>query len=318
MMRIEQIQSYNITSIQDSAIPKPTTDGLYIFIVTPSDSLPSGIALNDIARRIGGSWMLSFTYNDAPSTVSIDSPATTYLKDGSGSWFKFTTSINAKLDKPTGTNTNIFQILDVNNDLDNSSLKEDASRVYLDSTVKGFRPSVVTIAQRNAIATPSEGLMAWNSDDKRVNFYNGSNWDNIFGFYSRQTSQTITSFVSTILNNWSIINSIPEFNTTTGIFTASRKMTILVTAGILFNQNTTSSFEYRLDIFKNAGLYTLFLDSRPNIASGLTTFFGINGSSILSLNNGDTISIRTYHTNPTSINTSSAESANFVQFKELI
>ena len=44
------------------------------------------------------------------------------------------------------------------------------------STVKGFLPPRMTTAQRNAIASPAEGLVIYNTDEKTIDFYNGVTW----------------------------------------------------------------------------------------------------------------------------------------------
>ncbi len=46
----------------------------------------------------------------------------------------------------------------------------------VESTTKGFLPPRMTGAQRNAIATPAEGLSIYNTDSKCLQWYNGSGW----------------------------------------------------------------------------------------------------------------------------------------------
>jgi uncharacterized protein (TIGR02145 family) len=45
------------------------------------------------------------------------------------------------------------------------------------STSKGFLPPRMTSAQRNAISSPVEGLVIYNTDEKVLNVYNGTSWD---------------------------------------------------------------------------------------------------------------------------------------------
>jgi len=52
-----------------------------------------------------------------------------------------------------------------------SSAKLDVS-----STTKGFLMPRLTCAQRDAISSPAEGLMIYNSELKCINYFNGSNW----------------------------------------------------------------------------------------------------------------------------------------------
>lgn len=48
--------------------------------------------------------------------------------------------------------------------------------LQIDSTSKGFLPPRMTTAQRDAISSPAEGLIIYNSTTKKLNFYNGSAW----------------------------------------------------------------------------------------------------------------------------------------------
>jgi hypothetical protein len=45
------------------------------------------------------------------------------------------------------------------------------------STTKGFLPPVMTTTQRNAISSPTEGLMIYNSTTHKLNVYTGSAWE---------------------------------------------------------------------------------------------------------------------------------------------
>lgn len=47
----------------------------------------------------------------------------------------------------------------------------------LKSTTKGLLLSRLTDAQRDAIVTPAEGLMIYNTDSNKLNFYNGAAWE---------------------------------------------------------------------------------------------------------------------------------------------
>jgi hypothetical protein len=55
-----------------------------------------------------------------------------------------------------------------------------ASSAILDvsSNTKGFLPPRMTEVQRNAIVSPDEGLMIYNTTTKKPNYYNGSEWKN--------------------------------------------------------------------------------------------------------------------------------------------
>ncbi|MBL7728862.1 MAG: DUF1566 domain-containing protein [Dinghuibacter sp.] len=49
------------------------------------------------------------------------------------------------------------------------------------SSTRGFLPPRMTETQRNAIASPAEGLMIYNSTAKKMNYYDGTAWRNLDG-----------------------------------------------------------------------------------------------------------------------------------------
>jgi len=53
----------------------------------------------------------------------------------------------------------------------------DASAMLqADSTTKGFLPPRMTTTERDAISTPAEGLMVYNTTNHQMNYWNGSAW----------------------------------------------------------------------------------------------------------------------------------------------
>lgn len=57
------------------------------------------------------------------------------------------------------------------------TMTPDASAVIdLTSTTKGFLPPRMTTTERDAISTPAEGLVIYNTTTQVLNFYNGSSW----------------------------------------------------------------------------------------------------------------------------------------------
>ena len=46
----------------------------------------------------------------------------------------------------------------------------------VDSTTKGMLVPRLTVTQRDAIVTPSAGLIVYNTTDSQLNFYDGANW----------------------------------------------------------------------------------------------------------------------------------------------
>lgn len=51
-----------------------------------------------------------------------------------------------------------------------------SGQLDLNSTTKGLLPPVMTAAQRDAINSPAKGLMVYNTTDKSLNVYDGSQW----------------------------------------------------------------------------------------------------------------------------------------------
>jgi len=60
-----------ITSIQNTAVVKPTTSGYYIFTVAPSNGLPTGVSLNDIAYYDGSIWSKFQAYSNANPIIMV-------------------------------------------------------------------------------------------------------------------------------------------------------------------------------------------------------------------------------------------------------
>lgn len=59
-----------------------------------------------------------------------------------------------------------------------NTVSPSASAAFqVDSTTKGFLPPRVTTTQRDAISSPAEGLMVYNSSTHKLNFWNGSAWE---------------------------------------------------------------------------------------------------------------------------------------------
>jgi len=78
-----------ITSVQNLSLPKPTVAGYYIFItIPPSDGLPIGISLGDIALFDGSAWSKFQSYAQASITVSVGITTETQVawSKATGSW----------------------------------------------------------------------------------------------------------------------------------------------------------------------------------------------------------------------------------------
>lgn len=82
-----------ITSIEINSTPKPTANGYYIFASIPSDGLPAGIALNDIAILSNEIWYLVRTYAFAPGTIKVGLTNQVIYNKNGGSWSSIQASI---------------------------------------------------------------------------------------------------------------------------------------------------------------------------------------------------------------------------------
>ena len=55
--------------------------------------------------------------------------------------------------------------------------QDPSAQLDLNSTTKGLLPPRMTTAQRDAISSPAKGLMVYNTTDKSLNVYTGSQWE---------------------------------------------------------------------------------------------------------------------------------------------
>jgi len=56
-----------------------------------------------------------------------------------------------------------------------------SAQLDVSSTTKGLLPPRMTFAQRDAIITPAEGLMIYNTETKKPNYFDGTAWKNFDG-----------------------------------------------------------------------------------------------------------------------------------------
>jgi hypothetical protein len=75
-------------------------------------------------------------------------------------------------------------------DPDNSAILD------VKSTGKGFLPPRMTTAQRNAIASPAEGLVIYNTDEKTLNMFNGTTWSPMLPVPAFQCGYSFTVYHS--------------------------------------------------------------------------------------------------------------------------
>ncbi|HTN19493.1 MAG TPA: hypothetical protein VL125_03415 [Pelobium sp.] len=66
---------------------------------------------------------------------------------------------------------------------------DKSAALDVSSTSAGLLVPRMTLAQRNAIATPANGLMIYNTNDLKFNYWNGSKWEEIGGGITWFTGQ---------------------------------------------------------------------------------------------------------------------------------
>ena len=91
----------------------------------------------------------------------------------------------------------------------------------LRSTTKGFLPPRMTTTQKNAIATPAAGLMVYDTDLSKVNFYNGASWNNTGLGVAQVTPVTLAS------GSWSLASSLYEYDYSNALITSSSIVDII-------------------------------------------------------------------------------------------
>jgi len=69
------------------------------------------------------------------------------------------------------------------------SAPDNSAMLDLKSTQMGFLPPRMTTAQRNAIVSPAEGLVIYNTENKEVELFNGTIWTSNSGEFLCNSSQ---------------------------------------------------------------------------------------------------------------------------------
>lgn len=102
------------------------------------------------------------------------------LTDGSNTYLNSPSASGLLLFRIGNNNKMVISGTDGNVSISNT-FPDASAQLDVVSTTKGFLPPRMTSAERDAITTPAEGLMIYNSISKRPNFYNGLEWRNFDG-----------------------------------------------------------------------------------------------------------------------------------------
>ena len=109
------------------------------------------------------------------------------------------------------------------------------------STSQGVLPPAMTLAQKNAMANPANGLMVYDSTANELNFYNGSNW--IVPGLQLIASVVLSGTVSSVT-----FNNIPQTFNSLEIICMGRfnDSSVVASLGIIFNGDTGAHYNFQL------------------------------------------------------------------------
>lgn len=136
------------------AVGDPITGTLYKMTVGDLTMGPQGMLIprmttterNNIATPTTGLLVYDTTLNDI------------YIYNGTG-WQLMPNEASS----PTWTGTHTF-----------------TGKLEVTSTTQGFLPPRMTTTQRDAIVSPAEGLVIYNTTDKKHQGYDGTSWNNFY------------------------------------------------------------------------------------------------------------------------------------------
>ena len=165
----------------------------------------------------------------------------------------------------------LFSIIFINAQVGIGTTNPDSSAMLdITSTTQGFLPPRLTLAQRDAIVSPAEGLFVYVLDSNCFQYYNGSSWSACLG-----TEPAVKSLVC------------PPTPLTTGFFVASTiidtsnkiKVTITTTAADSYSitTNTVNGYSFSASgVVVSAGTYTISLAGTGTPIANQTDTFTIS------------------------------------------
>lgn len=117
------------------------------------------------------------------------------------------------------------------------------AKFQIDSTTKGFLPPRMTATQRDAISSPPDGLIIYNTDASKMNVYESSAWREIASGMTKLVSRTTlggssaTINISSIPGTYALLRLVLELR-------SDRAGTSLDNAYIRFNADSTAANYY--------------------------------------------------------------------------
>jgi hypothetical protein len=141
-----------------------------------------------------------------------------------------------------------------------------SSMLDIQSTSKGFLTPRMTTVQKNAISSPLTGLMVYDTDLDKFNYYNGSSW-------------IIMESSLNSRDNYKLVKSTADLSDE---LTAGGGATYQLSSGTLYEVNGTINLSYPINL---NGAYLVGLDTNEDtlISAGGTIFSGGASGSIRNL-----------------------------------
>jgi hypothetical protein len=127
-----------------------------------------GTANNNLALRI-------LTTDNAGAFTYIDA-----ISEGNGKAQNYAIVIGSRLNNIGSSITDVTTQENGTPVIFGSAVNFASSLVTINSTTRGFLPPRMTTTQKNAIATPSSGLVVYDNTTNKLCCYNGSTWNDLF------------------------------------------------------------------------------------------------------------------------------------------
>lgn len=180
-----------------------------------------------------------------------------------------------------------------------------SSILELESTTKTFVPPRMTTAQMNAIVSPLNGSIIYNTTEDAMYLKTSTGWKSMF-FVNNDVvllnkeftagnnalSTTNNTYFDLPIDNTSLIQNDPTTYNVTGNGTINILKTGVysIVAGLSTSNLPAGNIKYIIAVFKNGTLYNYLLRGIAN--NPATDEFGFSGSTGIAANNGDVIKIR--------------------------
>ena len=158
------VASGSCTNSASQNTPNPVTNNLNVFVHTGNNANSNGtntlnvFSSSPTINNTGGTSVTRFAYFN-PTVTSLTN--TTFIG--------FQNTRGNNLFNSSGESTGIGVATTIH----------ASAKFQVDSTTQGVLPTRMTTTQRDAIASPAEGLEIYNLTTHKKNFYNGSAWEQV-------------------------------------------------------------------------------------------------------------------------------------------